>query len=114
MEPAGYVVLQRAVIRDWHIRLTEELSKLYHREVLGEPDGTFIRDPDPHRLATLKQYRGLMTLAQATRKPIFLLKPADGALGSQAEAVADCYRDFKELALRIASVCGITKGFEDE
>jgi chromosome partitioning protein len=114
MEPAGYVVLQHAVIRDGHTRLAEELSKLYHREVLGEPDGTFIMDSDPHRLGILKQYRGLMTLAQATRKPVFLLKPADGALGSQAEAVADCYRDYKELALRIADVCGIPRESEDE
>ena len=114
MEPLGYVLLQRAVVRDWHTRLAEELSKLYHHEILGEPKGTPIEDPDPHRLATLKQYRSLMTLAQAIRKPIFLLKPADGAIGSQTEAVQDCYRDFKELALRIASACGIARGSEEE
>ena len=51
-----------------------------------------------------------MFLAQATNKPIFLLKNADGAVGSQAEAVADCYRDYKQLALRIASATGITHG----
>jgi chromosome partitioning protein len=114
MEPLGYVVLQRAVIRDWHTRLAEELSKLYHHEILGEPKGTPIEDTDPHRLAVLKQYRSLMTLAQAIRKPIFLLKPADGAIGSQTEAVQDCYRDFKELALRIASACGIARSSEEE
>jgi hypothetical protein len=38
---------------------------------------------------------------------MFLLKPADGAIGGHSEAVLDCYRDFKTLALRIASACGI-------
>jgi hypothetical protein len=38
---------------------------------------------------------------------MFLLKPADGAIGGHTEAVLDCYRDFKALALRIAKASGV-------
>lgn len=49
----------------------------------------------------------LMPLAQDARKPMFLLKPADGAIGGHSEAVLDCYRDFKALATKIATACGV-------
>ncbi len=44
------------------------------------------------------------------RKPIFIffLKPADGAIGSHARAVQDCYKDYKALAMQIAKRCGIS------
>ena len=40
----------------------------------------------------------LMPLAQEARKPMFALKPADGALAGHVNAVADCRRDFRRLA----------------
>jgi chromosome partitioning protein len=64
-------------------------------------------DRDPHCLATLKHYRSLMALAQEARKPMFQLRPADGAVGGHQTAVSDCYRDFEALARRIADRCGI-------
>jgi chromosome partitioning protein len=111
MEPVGYVVLQHAVRMDRPVkayqRWLERIPVVYHREILREPEGAPLPVPDPHRLATLKHYRSLMPLAQDARKPMFLLKPADGALGGHVEAVQACYRDFRDLALRIAAVCGI-------
>jgi hypothetical protein len=53
---------------------------------------------EEHRLAQLKDYRSLMPLAQEANKPMFLLKPADGAIGGHQQAVHDCYMDFKHLA----------------
>ena len=47
-------------------------------------------------------------MAQEHRKPIFNLKPADGAIGSHAHAVSDAITDFETLAKRIASTMGIT------
>ncbi|XXY54501.1 hypothetical protein WME91_25555 [Sorangium sp. So ce269] len=38
---------------------------------------------------------------------MFLLKPADGAIGSHAAAVQDCRRDFEALARRIAAAASI-------
>lgn len=48
-------------------------------------------------------FKSLMPMAQDTRKPMFLLKPADGAIGGQAAAVQDCYAQFRDLALRISA-----------
>ena len=41
-------------------------------------------------------------MAQEARKPLFALKPADGALGAHVSAVREAYKDFKRLALEIA------------
>lgn len=62
---------------------------------------------DPHRLATLKPYWSLMPLALDARKPMFFLKPADGAVGSHMAAVQDSYHDFRRLATEIASRCDL-------
>lgn len=116
MEPAGYVVLQHAVrldrpVRD-HGRWMARIPEAYRTSVLGdEPDGPTSIDHDPQCLATLKHYRSLMPLAQEARKPMFLLKPADGAVGAHSAAVQDCYREFRHLARRIAERCGIAGPF---
>lgn len=38
-------------------------------------------------------------------KPIFLLKPADGAIGAHVYAVQKSYEEFKVLARRILEGC---------
>jgi len=113
MTPAGYVVMQHAVRLDRpakaYGRWMWRIPKIYREAVLDEIaaiESTPI-EQDPHCLATLKHYRSLMPLAQDARKPLFLLKPADGALGGHGKAVQDCYRDFRALARGIAQRCGI-------
>ncbi len=64
---------------------------------------------DPHLLAHLKDYRSLMPLAQEASKPMFMLKPADGAIGGQQAAVQDCYREFRDLALKIEDRIGVAE-----
>lgn len=113
MSPAGYVVMQHAVRLDrpvhaygrWMARIPGE----YRSAVLGEAaDGAGISvDDDPHCLAALKHYRSLMPLAQEARKPMFALRPGDGAIGGHAAAVRACYQDFRHLAQRIARQCGV-------
>jgi chromosome partitioning protein len=56
---------------------------------------------DPYCLAELKYYHSLMPLGQEARKPIFHLKPADGAFGGHAQAAQSAYQDFKRLATEI-------------
>ncbi|MBN1655841.1 MAG: hypothetical protein JXA30_18895 [Deltaproteobacteria bacterium] len=53
---------------------------------------------DSECLITLKHYRSLIPMGQEARKPIFKLTPADGAIGSHAQAVSEAYKDFKRLA----------------
>jgi hypothetical protein len=46
-------------------------------------------------------------MAMEVRKPIFFLKSADGAIGAHMEAVKSCYRDFQELARKVALSTGM-------
>ncbi len=81
----------------------------YYTSVLGEPmDAAPALEADPHCLAVLKDYRSLMPLAQEARKPMFALRPADGAFGGHQTAVRDCWDDFNRPAQRIMAACGIT------
>ncbi|MCB1032423.1 MAG: AAA family ATPase [Acidobacteria bacterium] len=110
IEPAGYVVLQHAVRLDRPVKAYEtwvaRIPGAYRTEVLGEEDnGTTRFDDDPNCLALLKHYRSLMPLAQEARKPIFALKPADGALGSHFAAAQEARKSFHQLAVRIAERC---------
>lgn len=113
MKPIGYVILQHAVRRDRPVkayqRWAERIPAVYHEKILGSPLPAPNNGGDPHQLASLKHYRSLMPLAQDAHKPMFLLTAADGAIGGHAEAVSDCFRDFKQLALRIADSTGISR-----
>jgi chromosome partitioning protein len=114
MLPAGYVVTQHGVregrpvkaYRKW----VDRIPGTYRSYVLGAPVSApdVLVESDPYNLALLKHYRSLMPMAQESRKPIFHLTPADGAIGAHYEAVQECYRDFLKLAKRIAAVTDIT------
>jgi chromosome partitioning protein len=111
-QPAGYIVQQHAVRLDrpvkayarWMNRIPDE----YRESVLAAtPEPGMRVSNDPHCLATLKNYRSLMPLAQEARKPMFHLKTADGAMGSHATAALEVYKDYKQLAMQIAARCNI-------
>ena len=113
MTPAGYVVMQHAVRLDRPVKAYAKwmgrIPGVYREAVLDECTQPSVSvEKDPHCLATLKHYRSLMPLAQEARKPMFFLKSADGAIGGHAAAVQDCYRDFRDLARRIADRCGVS------
>lgn len=106
MEPVGYIVMQHATRLDRPVkaykRWTDRIPTEYRKSVLRTSKGTskLISD-DPNCLASLKNYRSLMPYAQDALKPMFFLKPADGALGGHMAAVQSCYEDFRELAKEI-------------
>lgn len=112
MLPVGYIVQQHAIRLDRPVqaygRWMDRIPAEYRSAVLAEGEG---QSPsvanDPNCLKMLKNYRSLVPLAHEARKPMFFLKPADGALGSHAAAALDVYRDFKQLAQAIASKCSI-------
>lgn len=80
----------------------------YRRSVVNEPPDNSVRvDNDPYCLAALKRYRSLMPLAMEARKPMFRLKPADGAIGAHTQAVQDCKKDFLGLALEVCRAIGL-------
>lgn len=112
MHPAGYVVLQHAVRLDRPVRAygrwLNRIPSVYRQAVLDErAEG--IEDKEKNQLASLRNFRSLMPMAQDVRKPMFDLTPADGAIGSHAQLAQTCNADFKRLAERIAKACDLEK-----
>lgn len=113
IRPLGYVVLQHGVRVSRPVKAYErwiaQIPRTYREKVLAEQ---VIGQPppavdDPYCLAMLKHYRSLMPLAMEAHKPMFRLKPADGAIGAHVSAVRDCYADFCSLARKIVSGAGV-------
>ncbi len=111
MQPVGYVVSRYSshgsraakAFQRW----LDRAPQTYSQAVLDEPPGSALQEEDKNRLAQLKDYRSLMPMAQEARKPMFLLKPADGAIGGHQAAVLECYRDFESLAKSIEERMGL-------
>ncbi len=114
MEPIGYVILQHAMRADRPVKAYEKwmarIPDVYRESVINEKSSnqTIGVEKDPYCLHMLKHYRSLMPLAMEARKPIFFLKPADGAIGAHVKSVQACYADFKALAENIAKFCRIS------
>jgi len=111
MQPIGYICQQVGVRLDRPVKAYEKwanrIPSIYCKEVLGHDEkrkNLLIPSTpavDPYCLGTIKHYRSLIPLGQEHHKPIFKLTPADGAMGSQANAARSAYDDFCMLAKRI-------------
>ncbi|WP_413162546.1 ParA family protein [Capilliphycus salinus ALCB114379] len=103
MQPIGYVILQHSVRLDRPVKAYQRwigrIPNVYRTAVLNEPENyQLVPSNDPNCLALLKHYQSLMPLAQEAHKPMFHLKPADGAIGAHIKAVQSAYGDFQKLA----------------
>lgn len=113
MEPIGYVLGQDAVQlsrpTEAHDRWRSLIPGVYRESVMRETGASAIIEPksDLYCLATLKPFRSMLPMVREARKPMFHLKPADGAIGGHAQAVQGSYKDFQVLAQAIAHRCGI-------
>ena len=112
IEPLGYVVMQHGMRENRppkaYQRWIDRFPGAYRESVLDQPAsiaGSASRDR--YCLAMLKHYRSLMPMAMEARKPVFSLKPADGAIGAHVEAARNAYGDFLALARQIAERCGV-------
>lgn len=103
MRPLGYVITQPEMRLDRPVKAYERwldrIPRVYSSAVLDEAYPT--REDDLHRIATMRNYRSLMPLAHDARKPMFDLKPADGALGSTQQYVKTCFMEFQALAREV-------------
>jgi len=109
VQPIGYTLLQYVVRLDQplkaHHQWNSQIPPEYRVSILAED---IANSPmprvttDPYCLALLKPYRSLIPLAQEAHKPVFRLKPADGAVGSHMQLVHSAYKDFRQLAENIA------------
>jgi len=108
MEPIGYIVLLPQVRYDRPVkaynRWMAEIPNVYREALLNEPgDDNISVSADPHCVALLKNYQTLMPMATDARKPLFHLKPADGAIGAYGLAAKKADLEFASLARAIAS-----------
>lgn len=106
IEPIGYMVLRHSIRLDRPVKAFERwiarIPSTYAEAVLQRvPDPKLTIETDSNCIARLRDYRSLMPLAQEARKPMFFLKPADGALGAHTYAVTEAYKDFKKVADKI-------------
>lgn len=110
MAPAGYVVLGHGVRLGQPVqayqRWMDRIPEVYRTSVLGVQEPVPSVDDDPRCLAQLKHYRSLMPLSYEAHKPVFALKPADGAFGGHQAAVRAAAADFAALAERILTEVG--------
>jgi cellulose biosynthesis protein BcsQ len=107
IEAIGYVVISHSVRLDRPVRAYDKwiarIPQEYRRHVLGLQESEAVAAAqDANCLSMLRHYRSLMPLSQEARKPIFHLRPADGALGAHQNAAQSAGRDFELLARRIA------------
>ena len=49
----------------------------------------------------MRHYQSLMPLSQDAQKPMFHLRPADGAIGAHMDAVKRCREEFDALSKAI-------------
>ncbi len=106
MVPLGYVVSRYTIFASGAVRAYQrwlDRAPSIYRNAVEDADAppTLTVDTDDRRIAQLKDYRSLMAMAQEARKPMFLLRAADGAIGGHQAAVRECGEDFKCLAREI-------------
>ncbi|MDZ4763585.1 MAG: ParA family protein [Chloroflexota bacterium] len=113
MQPIGYIVVQHAERENRPVRAYQhwisQIPGIYRKSVLNaEEVATTELDHDQNRLGLVRHYHNLMAMAQEARKPIFALKPADGAVAGHVKIVKTAYKNFQELALTIADRIGVS------
>ncbi len=108
MKPLGYICQQHTVILENPIRIddrwVQHIPSVYREYVLEElPILEMRQENDPYCLAIMRHYRSLVPMYLESRKPIFSLTIADGAIGSNAQTVRSAREDFRKLAQKIAT-----------
>jgi chromosome partitioning protein len=107
MRPLGYVVIQAGMRLSHPVRTYAKwVSRIpgeYHRSVLRDEACPSSMDEDPWCLGIMRHYYSLMALARDARKPIFHLKPAEGAIGVHMDTVERCRKDFDALSRNLLS-----------
>jgi len=106
MTPIGYVILQFGIKDSRPVKAYDKWSRripgTYAEKVLDESlKPVMSNELDENCLGLIKHYRSLMPMAMEVRKPIFELKPADGAIGAHVTSVKNCHQDFKSLASKV-------------
>ncbi|HEX6077255.1 MAG TPA: AAA family ATPase [Micromonosporaceae bacterium] len=105
MKPTGYILLGHGVRLGQPVKAYQRwmarIPGIYRSAVLDVDQPAPPVDTDPYCLGQIKHYRSLMPLSYEARKPVFALKPADGAFGGHQAAVAAARAHYAALTDRI-------------
>ena len=111
MKPLGYIVMQHGIKEKRpvksYLKWANRIPQIFHEFVLKDNVAVFQEkrvEEDDYCIALLKHYHSLIPMAMEARKPIFLLKPADGAIGAHFDAVKRAYTDFETLTKKIVNL----------
>lgn len=108
MVPGGYVIMQHVERKSRPVkafqRWVDQVPCVYNKYILNLSSRPASADRDENRIGLIKNYQSLMPMAQDVRKPMFLLRPSDGAIGAHTQSVTNCYTDFKKLTNTILQI----------
>ena len=107
--PIGYIVMQYSAKESRpvksYLKWANRIPAVFSEFVLGNTSNVSSVESDSNCIALLKHYRSLAPMSMESHKPIFLLKPADGAIGAHVYAVQKSYVEFESLTRSILSRC---------
>lgn len=114
MLPVGYIAMQHIAKENepvkaylaWQDRIPYTYKKYVLKEnIAPSEEGKLKVKDDENCLGAIRHYYSLMPMAMQARKPMFLLKVADGAIGSHFQTTKIIYNHFETLTKKIISVC---------
>ncbi len=107
--PIGYIIMQYSAKESRpvksYLKWANRIPSVFSEFVLHKSSNISSVELDPNCIALLKHYRSLAPMSMESHKPIFLLKPADGAIGAHVYAVQKSYQEFESLTKSILSRC---------
>lgn len=108
--PAGYIVMQYSAKESRpvksYLKWANRIPGIFEEFVLENLNSSAHNvDEDRYCIALLKHYRSLAPMSMEAHRPIFLLKPADGAIGAHVYAVRQSYEEFEALTRKILIKC---------
>lgn len=107
--PIGYIVMQYSSKESRpvksYLRWANRIPSVFSEYVMGNHSQISSVEDDRYCIALLKHYRSLAPMSMESHKPIFLLKPADGAIGAHVYAVQKSYEEFQSLTRKILDRC---------
>lgn len=114
IKPLGYIIMQHGIKESRpvksYLKWANRIPGIFRKSVLDQNLENDINvEADINCLALLKHYHSLIPMAMEARKPIFLLKPAEGAIGAHLGAVKSAYLDFKLLTEKIVALINDTE-----
>ncbi|WPR77949.1 ParA family protein [Algoriphagus sp. NG3] len=108
-KPIGYIVMQYSAKESRpvksYLKWANRIPSVFSEYVIGQQTHIHSVEDDDYCISLLKHYRSLAPMSMESHKPIFLLKPADGAIGAHVYAVQKSYQEFESLTKKILNNC---------